>query len=130
MSSFISYQIYYFTCCIYYTDSIVKCIFIHTKFGFAVLFYLLSLEAVVLKVNDPTGEPADHSFLNLLYYSGVTILSVGYGDLVPVGSARFFSLIEAAIGLLLPAAYFVKVLNSQDKEKGWVQQEFSSKNRI
>nr|WP_158736476.1 ion channel [Alteribacillus sp. YIM 98480] len=83
-------------------------------FGFAVLYYVISLETVVLKVNDPTGEPADHSFLNLVYYSGVTILSVGYGDLVPVGSARFFSLIEAAIGLLLPAAYFMKAISSSD----------------
>ncbi|WP_342750463.1 potassium channel family protein [Alteribacillus bidgolensis] len=83
-------------------------------FGFAILYYLLSLETVVLKVNDPTGKPADDSFLNLLYFSGVTILSVGYGDLVPVGSARFFSLLEAAIGLLLPASYFMKAINSLD----------------
>ncbi|MFB5662555.1 potassium channel family protein [Alteribacillus sp. HJP-4] len=80
-------------------------------FGFAILYYMLSLNETVLMINDPTGEAANHDFWNCLYFSGVTILSVGYGDLVPVGSARFFSLIQAAIGLLLPAAYFMKAIS-------------------
>lgn len=84
--------------------------------GFACLYYLLSLNGVVLKVNDPTGDVADVTFLDSLYFSGVTILSVGYGDLVPVGSARFFSLIEASIGLLLPTAYFMKALTSSGEK--------------
>ncbi|RNA66616.1 ion channel [Alteribacter keqinensis] len=81
-------------------------------FGFAVLYYILSFNEVVLRVNDPTGEAAEHTFLNMLYFSGVTILSVGYGDFVPVGSTRLFSLIQAALGLLLPAAYFMKAFSS------------------
>ncbi|TMW70915.1 ion channel [Alteribacter natronophilus] len=81
-------------------------------FGFAVLYYVLSFNEVVLRINDPTGDPAEHTFLTLLYFSGVTVLSVGYGDLVPVGSARLFSLIQAALGFLMPAAYFMKALSS------------------
>ncbi|MCR6097963.1 two pore domain potassium channel family protein [Salipaludibacillus agaradhaerens] len=78
--------------------------------GFACLYYLLSLEKPILKVNDPTDEVAEVTFLDALYFSGVTMLSVGYGDLVPIGSARFFSLVQAALGLLLPTVYFVKAL--------------------
>lgn len=85
--------------------------------GFACLYYILSFNEVVLRINDPTGEPADVTFLESLYFSGVTILSVGYGDLVPVGSARFFSLIQASIGLLLPTAYFMKALSSSGEKK-------------
>ncbi|KKB38007.1 potassium channel family protein [Bacillus thermotolerans] len=87
-----------------------------TAFGFAVIYYVLSLENVILRVSSPEGPPANDSFLTLLYYSGVNILSIGYGDYVPVGSARFFSLIEAAIGLLLPTAYFMQSMNSSNKD--------------
>ncbi|ADC49545.1 Ion transport 2 domain protein [Alkalihalophilus pseudofirmus OF4] len=77
-------------------------------FGFAFLYYFLSFHEPVLLINDPTGEIAEQTFLDFLYFSGVTMLSIGYGDLVPVGSARFFSIIQASLGLLLPAAYFMK----------------------
>lgn len=80
-------------------------------FGFAGLYYLFSLEETVLKINDPTENAADVTFWNALYFSGVTILSVGYGDIVPVGSARFFALIQASLGLLLPSAYFLKAFS-------------------
>lgn len=80
--------------------------------GFAILYYALSLHTVILRVSSSTGNPADESFLNLLYFSGVTLLSVGYGDLIPVGAIRFFALIEASIGVLLPTAYFMKAMDS------------------
>lgn len=85
--------------------------------GFAVLYYALSYYGTVLVINDPTGEPADRDFLEYLYFSGVTMLSVGYGDFVPVGSARLFALIQAALGVLLPTACFMKALTSSG-EKG------------
>lgn len=85
--------------------------------GFSVIFYALSLDDVVLRIGTLDGKPADQSFMNLLYFSGVTILSVGYGDLIPVGSLRFFALLEAAIGVLLPTAYFMKAMGSSGKEE-------------
>ncbi|MGG1631598.1 ion channel [Rossellomorea sp. NRS-1567] len=84
--------------------------------AFAVLYYVLSFENPMLRVSSPSGKPVEHTFLNYLYYSGVTILSVGYGDYIPTGHIRFFALLEAAIGLLLPTAYFMKVLESKGKE--------------
>ncbi|MDL4843009.1 potassium channel family protein [Aquibacillus rhizosphaerae] len=80
--------------------------------GFAVLYFLLSLNGTILKVGSPTGDPADQSFGNLLYFSGVTLLSIGYGDYVPVGSVKLFAVLEASIGILLPAAYFMKAFNN------------------
>ncbi len=85
-------------------------------FVFALLYYVLSLNGVILRLGSPTGDPADETFLNLLYFSGVTLLSIGYGDYVPVGSLRFFTLIEAGIGILLPAAYFIKAMNKKDTD--------------
>jgi potassium channel LctB len=85
--------------------------------GFAVIFFALSLDDVVLRIGTLDGKPADQSFWNLLYFSGVTILSVGYGDLIPVGPLRFFALLEAAIGVLLPTAYFMKAMGSSGNEE-------------
>ncbi len=84
--------------------------------GFAILYYALSIDTVILRISSSTGKPAEESFLNLLYFSGVTILSVGYGDLIPVGPTRFFALLEAAIGVLLPTAYFLKALGSSSSK--------------
>ncbi|PFA63284.1 metal transporter [Bacillus sp. AFS015802] len=81
--------------------------------AFAVLYYALSFGNPMLRISSPSGKPVEHTFLNYLYYSGVTILSVGYGDYIPTGHIRFFALLEAAIGLLLPTAYFMKVLESK-----------------
>ncbi|MGM0896660.1 MAG: potassium channel family protein [Bacillota bacterium] len=90
--------------------------------GFAVLYYLLGMQSVVIRLSTPEGKAGAHDFWDYLYFSGTTMMSVGYGDLVPVGSARFFSLIQAAIGLLLPTAYFAKIMTG-DKEHGSVEQE-------
>lgn len=87
--------------------------------GFAILYYLLSLEGDVIRVGTEEGKDGGENFLDYLYFSGVTILSVGYGDLVPVGKARFFALIQAALGFLLPTAFFIRALseNGDDNEK-------------
>ncbi|MGO1059436.1 potassium channel family protein [Planococcus sp. FY231025] len=81
--------------------------------GFAVLYYALGLDAPVLRLNDEDGRESEGSFWEYLYFSGVTMLSVGYGDLVPVGPARFFAILQAGIGLLLPTAFFVHVLHER-----------------
>ncbi|MCM3616532.1 ion channel [Sutcliffiella horikoshii] len=86
-------------------------------FGFAVLYYLLASNEVILKISDGTGDQAPEDFMTFLYFSGVTILSVGYGDLIPVGSARFFALIQASLGLLLPTAYFMKAMGSSSEDQ-------------
>ncbi|MBT2583322.1 potassium channel family protein [Planococcus sp. ISL-109] len=91
-------------------------------FGFAVLYQILGTQSDILRIATAEGEDGADDFWDYLYFSGTTMLSVGYGDIVPVGSARFFSLVQAAIGLLLPAAYFAKVLTDSGKQ-GEVGQE-------
>lgn len=85
-------------------------------FGFAFLYYLLSLNSIIIRIGSSTGEPTEETFWNLLYFSGVTLLSIGYGDYVPVGNVRFFAIIQASIGILLPAAYFLKAMNQEDNK--------------
>ncbi len=51
---------------------------------------------------------ATHSLVTALYLSGVTLTTLGYGDVTPMGLARGFAVIESAYGMLLFA--FVIVL--------------------
>ncbi len=43
-----------------------------------------------------------------LYFSAVTLLSVGYGDVTPLGWSKAIAIIQAMIGYLLPAFLVVK----------------------
>lgn len=92
-------------------------IFLSVTVGFAILYHILAMEQVILRMNSGSMKPADDSFLTHLYFSGVTILSVGYGDLVPVGAARFFALIESSIGIILPTAYFIRTLGNSERSQ-------------
>lgn len=85
--------------------------------GFAGIYYLLSLNAVILVQNLSSMKPIENTFLNVLYFSGETLVSVGYGDMIPIGPARFFAILESMLGILLPTAYFMKSLDLSKKEE-------------
>ncbi len=42
-------------------------------------------------------------FLDVVYFSGITFSTLGYGDVVPLGPARFMAAMEALTGLVLIA---------------------------
>jgi potassium channel LctB len=43
-----------------------------------------------------------------LYFSAITLLSVGYGDLSPFGLSRGVAIFEAMVGYVLPAALVIR----------------------
>lgn len=82
--------------------------------GFSLIYYGLFLNGHVVVLDTVNNRTISH-FGDYLYFSGVTLLSVGYGDLVPVGVARIFSLLEASLGLLLPSAFFLTAWNNSNQ---------------
>lgn len=50
------------------------------------------------------------NFTRTLYFSAITLLSVGYGDITPFGWSRGAAILEATIGYILPAAITVQYL--------------------
>jgi hypothetical protein len=72
-------------------------IFIGTVILFSFLFYFLTLSGNGIVLNYPTGS--EPGYLDCLYFSIVTISSLGYGDIRPVGIARFACSIEVVLGL-------------------------------
>lgn len=48
--------------------------------------------------------------LKPLYFSAITLLSVGYGDVTPFGWSRAIAVFEAMIGYILPATVALQII--------------------
>lgn len=51
-----------------------------------------------------------------IYFSFVTALSIGYGDVIPTGSLRLFAIIEGAAGLLIFGCVISKLVSRRQEE--------------
>lgn len=87
-------------------------VYITVMLSFSILY--LGLELLGIQVLKEGGEcvggTVSHLIEDIIYFSAVTLLSVGYGDLVPVGFGRFIAIVQALFGYLLPAAFVVTSL--------------------
>ncbi|ASK61045.1 hypothetical protein CFK37_01950 [Virgibacillus phasianinus] len=84
--------------------------------GFALIYFILSFNRIVLVEG---GELRQVSIVGSLihsgYFSGVTMLTIGYGDITPIGYGRLIALIQALIGYILPTAFVLRIVqNKQD----------------
>ncbi|WP_349409506.1 ion channel [Pseudalkalibacillus sp. SCS-8] len=80
--------------------------------GFGSIYFSLTITGVPVLMEG--GAPITGTFIQLgeavSYFSAVTLLSVGYGDITPVGLGRWISIIEALVGYLLPAAFVLSTV--------------------
>ncbi|MBS4209115.1 two pore domain potassium channel family protein [Bacillus sp. FJAT-50079] len=78
--------------------------------GFGLIFLMLKIKGYVVFIEPE--ELASTSWIEQLgtsiYLSGITLFSVGYGDIVPVGIGRFLVIVEALLGYTIPAAFVVR----------------------
>lgn len=56
------------------------------------------------------GMPWFDQIGRTVYFSSITLFSVGYGDLIPVGWSRLIAILEATVGYILPAVITVQYL--------------------
>ncbi|WP_339163934.1 ion channel [Siminovitchia sp. FSL W7-1587] len=79
--------------------------------GFGMLYLLLELKGYRI-LYDAAASSAPQSFFSRLgtsiYLSAVTLFSVGFGDVAPIGIGRFLVIIEALLGYTIPAAFVVR----------------------
>lgn len=59
-------------------------------------FQLEHADLIQFSVTDP-------DFIDILYFSGTTYTTIGYGDIVIVGSGRIAAVVEGVMGLVLIA---------------------------
>lgn len=95
---------------VFYTFIILYCIFI---IGFGLIYFTFSFNSTILIENVANRYP-DASLLRQLflsmYFSGVTLLTIGYGDITPIGIGRIIAIVQALFGYVLPTAFVLKLV--------------------
>lgn len=95
-----------------------KSIIVHNILGLCYLYSVIALFFAIIyllldmfdlgTIYDHTVIYDSHNLIDLVsgyvYFSFITMTAIGYGDLVPLGLARFFAIVQALIGYILPYA--------------------------
>lgn len=88
--------------------------------GFGLIYFVLSYTQEILIVNEvrtaQLNSKLTHLFMSF-YFSGVTLLTIGYGDIIPVGIGRFIAIIQALIGYILPTTFVLKLVQLKHHRK-------------
>ncbi|WP_182201715.1 potassium channel family protein [Paraliobacillus salinarum] len=118
--SFITSKIYQRSYFSYQIFASLLLVYIMVLIGFGFIYFWLSLHDVLLiEFSKPPEKGLNRieAFAHSFYFSGVTLMTVGYGDITPIGWGRIIALIEALIGYILPAAFIFKI----GQQKAYVQ---------
>nr|WP_254660919.1 potassium channel family protein [Bacillus sp. FJAT-27225] len=90
-------------------------IYLTVLIGFGMVYLLLGL-FVEPVLADPGSTQS--GFLQqaeaAVYFSAMTLFSVGHGDVIPLGPGRWIAIIEALIGYTIPAAFVAKAVMEMD----------------
>lgn len=91
-------------------------IYATTVIGFGVIYVLFELRGATILLD--TGEVLTGDFFlkleSSLYFSAMTLFSVGHGDVVPLGVGRMIALLEALIGYTIPAAFVARAVRDME----------------
>ncbi|WP_047984644.1 potassium channel family protein [Ornithinibacillus californiensis] len=84
--------------------------------GFGLIYFILSFEGIYLVEGGELRQVSPiGSLIHSFYFSGVTMLTIGYGDITPIGIGRLLALIEALIGYILPTAFVIHLVQSNQE---------------
>lgn len=80
--------------------------------GFGLLYYLLDHEGMAVLTEDNMQQISSsyEKMATTMYFSAITLFSVGYGDIAPVGIGRIIAVLEALIGYTIPAAFVTRAV--------------------
>ncbi|HLR75992.1 MAG TPA: ion channel [Virgibacillus sp.] len=82
--------------------------------GFGLIYFILSFQGMILVEHGELKHVSViGSLIHSMYFSGVTLLTIGYGDIVPIGIGRFIALCEALIGYILPTAFVLRLVQTR-----------------
>ena len=100
-SASISLEVFYTLIIIYLTVTI----------GFGMIYFLLSFYDVTLVESGNNEQTIIELIFRSFYFSDVTLLTIGYGDITPVGIGRIVAIVQALIGYILPTAFVLKLVH-------------------
>lgn len=86
--------------------------------GFALIYFILSFQGIILvEYGELNQVNMIGSLVHSFYFSGVTLLTIGYGDVIPVGIGRLVAMIEALLGYILPTAFVLRLVQTRHRDK-------------
>lgn len=80
--------------------------------GFGLIYILLETKGypILVEQNPASADQFMERLATFIYFSGITLFSVGYGDISPVGIGRLIVVIEALIGYAIPTAFVAQAV--------------------
>ncbi|MGG3007655.1 ion channel [Geobacillus stearothermophilus] len=85
--------------------------------GFAMIYMILQANGHHVFTPSPSSAAGNRLSMleDSLYLSGMTLLSVGYGDVIPVGIGRWIAIAEALLGYIMPAVIVTRTVFDWDR---------------
>lgn len=85
--------------------------------GFGLIYFILSFQGMILVEHGEYRQVnVIGSLIHSLYFSGVTLLTIGYGDIIPLGIGRVIALVEALLGYVLPTAFVLRLVQTRHRD--------------
>ncbi|WP_307479915.1 potassium channel family protein [Cytobacillus purgationiresistens] len=95
------------------------CLYATILIGFGLIYIILDLNGHVVLIDETSF--GGNNFLDRLasgfYFSAVTLFSLGYGDITPIGIGRMIAVAEALIGYVIPTAFVARVVFNIENKK-------------
>lgn len=99
---------------VFYTLVVIYCTSI---VGFGLIYFILSFEMMTIIDVTVHDQSIFMKLYRSIYFSGVTMLTIGYGDVSPVNIGRFIAVVQALIGYILPTAFVLKLVQANQSVK-------------
>jgi potassium channel LctB len=93
-------------------------VYITVLLGFGMLYTSFIMLGAQILLEGETYIDGDFFTVleNSMYFSAITLFSVGYGDITPVGVGRWLSIIEALLGYIMPTAFVVRSVVNYERD--------------
>jgi potassium channel LctB len=91
---------------------ILAIIYATVMIGFGLIYYLVGAQGhpVLIEADHNQSETTLGRVETSLYFSAITLFSVGYGDIAPIGIGRIIAVLQALIGYTIPAAFVARTV--------------------
>jgi potassium channel LctB len=95
---------------------ILAIIYLTVMISFGLIYFLVGSEVHPVLIEGEYSKSTsnvEETIIELetaLYFSAITLFSVGYGDIAPIGIGRVIAVIEALIGYTIPTAFVARTV--------------------
>lgn len=98
------------------------CIYLMIGLTFGSLYdWLETVRPASFVIHDTAVGMAHLGFRQLLFYSFMTLTTVGYGDISPVTTqAQSFAIIEGVVGVFYVAVLIARMINAYERYERWL----------